>query len=669
MHGGKNMGQKTIIGIDLGMSTTIISSFIVGLRKSPEIVPILDQKIIPTAIRLGNEPGVVAEFGTKALKEASKFPEYTLFNFKSAIGTGNSLSTPFGDILADDICILYLRSIRENLVKVQYGSSSFGNGWFETKIGYPVHWPKDRRKALCRIAEKAGFPKVDAYPEPLGVAAYHLFRSGGVAPQVGTKTLIIDFGALTTDISIIEHDSNGVSLPKPLGGIDLGGRDVDQIISEKLTDDLLQATEREMLDSIEKKNLLLISESIKKSLKDSKNHATTSYADDKTHSYIELRLDKDELETKTEAYRKDVKDFISNTLKRTGYKQKEIFQVLLAGGMSNMYFTNKLVRDALTDISVDSILKDPDPQLAIAKGLAYSGEGLPKILEMLRGKILSNVEDSVERLKPMMVSKTLEAKLSSACRLALDIVWSDVSKTELLHYKLSPFKKIEECPSVIKIRDAVTNAVQGVLDKEIRVIIKHFADDLQVGISSVFNQFQQELLNISKINSNSNSSEAVGDALDSSTDGISGSVTAVVAATVTAVISSQMIMVPSWIILTTLNPAALASLIVASIIGLLVSAKTINQMVSIKEKMINKIIHDLGTRSPNPKNKKDHGGLLYRLWHDESGLRQNLLRIGDTLWSGTKYDGTIIRDSNGDRVPRLQTEAEKMFTDVAISAS
>jgi hypothetical protein len=131
-------------------------------------------------------------------------------------------------------------------------------------------------------------------------------------------------------------------------------------------------------------------------------------------------------------------------------------------------------------------------------------------------------------------------------------------------------------------------------------------------------------------------------------------------------------MVTNFIFFSFLNPIALATMIVGTVVGMLVSAIIVRKFFSFKERLAKKIIADIGTRPPNQKRKKDAGGLLYKLWYgfgDQNGIEQELSNLVDRLWFGTQSDGTIIHDNSGNQVPALGLQAKRLFTDVAAHAT
>ena len=129
------MGNFTVFGIDFGMSTTIIATYRVGSNNDPEPITIGTSKIIPSALRLGNEPGCVEDFGEEALAQAGDYPDRTYYNFKCFIGTPKIFKCPYGVISADELAGLYLGQLYDLLVAGQFGGAHPNKDNFETKIG------------------------------------------------------------------------------------------------------------------------------------------------------------------------------------------------------------------------------------------------------------------------------------------------------------------------------------------------------------------------------------------------------------------------------------------------------------------------------------------------------------------------------------------------------
>jgi molecular chaperone DnaK (HSP70) len=92
-------------------------------------------------------------------------------------------------------------------------------------LAVPAHFSFPERGALASAARKAGFDSVRIVNEPTAAA---------LSTGINGRFLVIDFGAGTLDMSIVEGDAGVFQVIESQGRRDIGGLDIDRILAEWL---------------------------------------------------------------------------------------------------------------------------------------------------------------------------------------------------------------------------------------------------------------------------------------------------------------------------------------------------------------------------------------------------------------------------------------------------
>jgi molecular chaperone DnaK (HSP70) len=92
-------------------------------------------------------------------------------------------------------------------------------------LAAPAHFSFPERGALARAARSAGFERVRIVNEPTAAA---------LSTGVGGRFLVMDFGAGTLDMSLVEGDGGVFQVLDSRGRRDIGGLDIDRLLAEWL---------------------------------------------------------------------------------------------------------------------------------------------------------------------------------------------------------------------------------------------------------------------------------------------------------------------------------------------------------------------------------------------------------------------------------------------------
>jgi molecular chaperone DnaK (HSP70) len=92
-------------------------------------------------------------------------------------------------------------------------------------LAAPAHFSFPERGALARAARKAGFERVRIVNEPTAAA---------LSAGIDGRFLVMDFGAGTLDMSLVEGDGGVFQVLDSKGRRDIGGLDIDRLLAEWL---------------------------------------------------------------------------------------------------------------------------------------------------------------------------------------------------------------------------------------------------------------------------------------------------------------------------------------------------------------------------------------------------------------------------------------------------
>jgi len=211
--------KDMIIGIDLGtrnalcaVSTANKGEFIIpnrwGTLRTPSVVSYAENTFLA---------------GEDAVKAESKYPGQTWWDIKRKIGTSwnatyiqNGMSIKAN---AETLIVPLLKLLRED-------AEAYLNTFiYSCVITVPACFNSFQRVAILSAAREAGFSgEVKILNEPTAAAL-------SIANEEG-RYLVLDFGAGTADISVVEMESNVWQVLESVGTKNIGGYDFDVLLAE-----------------------------------------------------------------------------------------------------------------------------------------------------------------------------------------------------------------------------------------------------------------------------------------------------------------------------------------------------------------------------------------------------------------------------------------------------
>jgi hypothetical protein len=200
----------------------------VTVQDEPRVLVLEEGSQQPSPSAVWRDPRGGWQAGSGALTHAAQIPEaYDPAPLRSA-GEGRLLLgselVPVTDALGA-------------LVKLAVDGATRDEGTAprDVRLTYPAHWGTARRQALELAARSAGLQDVTMIAEPVAAAA----RLASRQVAVGGHVAILDFGGTSFTASVLRRTHGGFELAAPAVVREVGGDDIDALITEHLRIGLL----------------------------------------------------------------------------------------------------------------------------------------------------------------------------------------------------------------------------------------------------------------------------------------------------------------------------------------------------------------------------------------------------------------------------------------------
>jgi hypothetical protein len=373
-HSVKVSDTKIIIGIDIGHAETAACRAIVGDPRDPDIVELVPgQRAIPTAVALRADGSVM--IGSEAV--LSKDGRELALAFKSP---------DFGDERARTATKRLVAGILQRLQALGHVSERTAT---EFMIGVPSRWSELARLQYMDLMKQAGLGNVQAISESRAA----LLGAGIPYDRARSNVLIVDVGSSTTDLTYVRELSVQADALTELGHNGLGGGLIDEALLELM---LEKSTERQAIARVFANDpgaRLRALYAIRKAKEDYFTNETV-YRQQTLISYhvvsiqprllLDIEIDQSAMQqvlnqpltyshnqnlavpratplSWVQAYRELLSDA------RSDARLVRFDTIVLTGGASRMGVVQDLTREVFSGAY---ILVGPEPELAVAKGLA-----------------------------------------------------------------------------------------------------------------------------------------------------------------------------------------------------------------------------------------------------------------------------------------------------------
>lgn len=215
-----------IIGIDLGTSNSAAAVLEAG---RPVIVPSAEGatqygKAFPSYVAITKDGQRL--LGEPARRQSVSNPEGTISAFKRKMGTTHKYSVWGKEYKPQELSAFLLQKIKND------AESFLGEKVTKAVITVPAYFNDNQRQATKDAGEIAGLEVVRLVNEPTAAClAYGLDKTGKEM-----KIMVFDLGGGTLDVTIMDFGGGVFEVKSTSGDTQLGGTDMDRIISEFLVD-------------------------------------------------------------------------------------------------------------------------------------------------------------------------------------------------------------------------------------------------------------------------------------------------------------------------------------------------------------------------------------------------------------------------------------------------
>jgi molecular chaperone DnaK len=369
---------KKIIGIDLGTAFSCVSIMEQG---SPKVIVSSEGNMVTASVVAFTDNGKVV--GGAAKRQAANNPERTIYEAKRLIGRlykdkevqDFAKIAPFklkegskGEVLIEvdgkDVSPVEISaSVLAELKK--YAEDYLGETVTDAVITTPAYFTDSQRQATKDAGAIAGLNVRRIINEPTSAALCY-----GCDGTKQEKILIVDIGAGTSDLSILELGDGVVEVVSTFGDSYLGGTDFDQIIVNWLVDEFKKS------NSIDLKNDNMALQRLKDEAEKAKKELSSVMevtinlpfitADASGPKHLNARLTRAKFEALTSHLVDKIQILCKTVLKDSKLKKVDIDEVILVGGSTRIPAIQKAVEDFFGKKANKSV----NPDEVVAQGAA-----------------------------------------------------------------------------------------------------------------------------------------------------------------------------------------------------------------------------------------------------------------------------------------------------------
>lgn len=247
--------KEKIVGIDLGTSNSAASVLVAG---KPVIIPAAEGttigggKAFPSFVAFTKDKKVLV--GEPARRQAISNPERTITAIKRKMGTDHKVEIDGKKYTPQEISAMILQKIKADT------EAYLNEPVTKAVITVPAYFNDAQRTATKDAGRIAGLDVVRIINEPTAAAlAYGLDKKGQ-----SIKVAVLDLGGGTFDVTIMELSDGVFEVISTSGDTQLGGTDMDRLITEDLAREFKRKTNIDLLaDPTAKRRLVEAAEKAK----------------------------------------------------------------------------------------------------------------------------------------------------------------------------------------------------------------------------------------------------------------------------------------------------------------------------------------------------------------------------------------------------------------------
>ena len=353
------MNMKTIIGIDLGTSTTEVAVIKDG---KPVLLENYDGAVITPSVVGVDESGNYV-VGERAKSQLLLRPNSTVAEIKRKIGTEEKVHLDKELLSPVEISSKILAYAR------RYASASLEEEIHDAVISVPAYFNEIQRRATVDAAEKAGLNVRRIINEPTAAALSY----GLEHLEEESIVLVYDLGGGTFDVTLLEMFDGVLEVKASNGNNTLGGKDFDECLMNYL------------IEQFENRNQVHIGQDIYAlaKLKEAAEKCKIALSEQDSYTVhipmlmvkkgipysLEETVTVGQFEEMIQPYVNQTHQPIQIVLSDSNISKEEIDMVLLVGGSTRVPLISKDIEQFLGIQPVHSV----NPDYAVAEGAAIQG--------------------------------------------------------------------------------------------------------------------------------------------------------------------------------------------------------------------------------------------------------------------------------------------------------
>lgn len=349
-----------IVGIDLGTSNSA-AAVLRGGR--PEIIPSAEGitqygKAFPSHVAFTKDGQRL--LGEPARRQAVTNAEGTITAFKRKMGTDHKYKIHGKEYRPQELSAMLLQKIKKD------SEGFLGEPITKAVITVPAYFNDNQRQATKDAGEIAGLEVVRLVNEPTAAClAYGLDKAGK-----DMKILVFDFGGGTLDVTIMEFGGGVFEVKSTSGDTQLGGTDMDRIITEFLVDQFRKESDVDITKDAQ------AMERVREAAEKAKIELSTTLSSEinlpflatvkNEPKHFKYKLSRAKLDDLVRPVIDRCRSPVEQALKDSKLAPKDVDKIILVGGPTRMPIVQKFVED-LVNTKVE---RGVDPMECVATGAA-----------------------------------------------------------------------------------------------------------------------------------------------------------------------------------------------------------------------------------------------------------------------------------------------------------
>ncbi|MBR4455196.1 MAG: Hsp70 family protein [Solobacterium sp.] len=371
------MEQETIIGIDLGTSTTEAAVYRNGVVEM--ILSFDGEAVIPSAVGIDDSGSWV--IGRRAKDQVLLSPEKTAIEIKRKIGTSERIAIGNSTYTATELSSRILGYVRS------YASEYLGEDIRNAVISVPAYFDDRQRQETLKAGELAGFHVERILNEPTAAALSY----GLEHMEEESHILVYDLGGGTFDVTLLEMFEGVLDVKASSGDNQLGGKDFDSLLIEQFVSVYEAETGRPLKRDARVEMLLKNeAESCKMTLSEEESCRVIipalSVIDGKPAA-LDVTVTREEFEAMANPLMMRTHHAIDVVLHDSGIKPEEIDRIILVGGSTRMPIVEKDIEAYLGSRPQKAV----NPDYAVSEGAAIQAALISGEIDPAEGILLTDV--------------------------------------------------------------------------------------------------------------------------------------------------------------------------------------------------------------------------------------------------------------------------------------